>query len=101
MTNPVDRRMPIARYRSEFGNLNFIALVTFKVTRPHAHRRILLVDWLFHVVWCPAGHVFEQPNAADAFVGAKIEPVMRSFGNAEQIARLDGHAEYRLSLIHI
>jgi len=52
------------------------------------------VNWFAHVFRRPTRFVLEQSNAANAFGRAKIEPVVSSFGNADQVSRFDGDAEH-------
>src|SRR5437762_2630305 len=65
------------------------------VSRAKADGRVALVDTVFDIVRRPAGLVLKEANAADRFVLAQVEPVLRSPRDVDQIARFDLNGEYR------
>ena len=48
---------------------------------------------VFDVMRRPTGRVFEQSNAANRAIIAKIKPVLRPFGDIDQITTLDLDSE--------
>src|SRR5690606_17931126 len=63
-----------------------------------AERRVTVVDAIVHIVRSPPRNILKQSNAADGAVGAQVEPMPRSGGNIDQIARLDLNGEHRAVL---
>ena len=81
-------RPPDAGARSRAGDGGHVG-------RTEADRLESLVDAALGVVRRPARRILEQPDRADAAIGAEIEPVMRAARHADQIAGLDFDREDR------
>src|SRR5262245_561225 len=65
------------------------------VSRPQAHRRILLVHAALDIMRRPAALILKEANAANRLVLAQIEPVLRPVRHINQIARFNLNREHR------